>query len=153
VRHSTENRTAVKHPARGTSLSPPSGRGSSGRGISNGTRAGTLQVVSSTATAERLFVTPPSSGAIFDGAIAAAALAGSLALIAHSDDLDAASAVLATCSAAPLLVWRRSPVGVFSVTATASAVLGGLGYPITLPLGPTAALFLYAASRDDQEPW
>ena len=109
--------------------------------------------MSSTATAQRLFAARPSSGAIFDVAIAAAALAGSLALIAHGDDLDLTSVVLATCSAAPLIVWRRSPAGVFAVTAAASAALGGLGYPITLPLGPTAALFLYAASRDEQEPW
>jgi signal transduction histidine kinase len=53
----------------------------------------------------------------------------------------------------PLVAWRRSPLGVFLVTATASVVLGGLGYPIGLPLGAAAALFLYAASRDQKEPW
>jgi signal transduction histidine kinase len=34
-------------------------------------------------------------------------------------------------------------------------LLGGLGYPIALPLplGPTAALYLVAASRDEKHPW
>jgi signal transduction histidine kinase len=109
--------------------------------------------VSSTATAHRLFAGQLRSGAIVDAAIAAAALAATLALLAHGDDLDAVGVVLATCSAVPLIAWRRSPLGVFAVTATASVLLGGLGYPIGLPLGATAALFLYAASRDEEEPW
>ena len=32
-------------------------------------------------------------------------------------------------------------------------LLGGLGYSIWLPLGPTAALYLFAASRDEADPW
>jgi signal transduction histidine kinase len=42
---------------------------------------------------------------------------------------------------------------VFVFTASASVVLGGLGYSLTLPLGPTAALYLFAASRDEERPW
>jgi signal transduction histidine kinase len=39
------------------------------------------------------------------------------------------------------------------LTASASVLLAGLGYPLTVPLGSTVALFLFAASRDDEEPW
>src|SRR6266540_3361250 len=48
---------------------------------------------------------------------------------------------------------RRAPRAVFALTASASALLGALGYPIGLPLGPTAALYLLAASRDEEDPW
>jgi signal transduction histidine kinase len=120
--------------------------------------------VSSTRTARRLFAPRPSAGAIIDVAIAAAALVGSLALLAHggfgftgsepdSGQLDWISVLLTACATVPLVAWRRSPLGVFVVTATASVLLGGLGYPIGLPLGPTAALFLFAASRDEEDPW
>jgi signal transduction histidine kinase len=118
--------------------------------------------VSSTATAHRLFVAPPRSGAFLDAAIAAAALGGSLALIAHGGipgsagdgaDLDLLGIVLVACSTLPLLVWRRAPMLVFAVTAVASVLLAGLGYRIGVPLGPTAALYLLAASRDEDHPW
>jgi signal transduction histidine kinase len=39
------------------------------------------------------------------------------------------------------------------VTAAASVLLTGLGYRIDLLLGPTAALYLLAASRKPQTPW
>jgi signal transduction histidine kinase len=39
------------------------------------------------------------------------------------------------------------------LTAFASVLLGGLGYPIGLPLGPTAAIYLLAASREEPDPW
>jgi signal transduction histidine kinase len=61
--------------------------------------------------------------------------------------------LLAAWSAVPLLAWRRAPYAVFAVTSSASVLLGGLGYPIGLPLGPTAALYLLAASRDEEHPW
>jgi signal transduction histidine kinase len=126
---------------------------------------------SSTATAHRRFAARPSSGALLDVAIAAAALAGSLALLAHgginafrpgsgidashpgSGTLDLVGVVLAACSTVPLLAWRRSPLGVFAVTATAGVLLAGLGYRIDLLLGPTAALYLLAASREQKTPW
>lgn len=118
--------------------------------------------VSSTATVHRLFVTRPRSGALLDAAIAAVALAGSLALISHRGipgstgggaALDVLGILLAACSTVPLLVWRRSPMGAFLVTAAASVLLAGLGYRIGVPLGPTAALYLLAASRDEDHPW
>jgi len=118
--------------------------------------------MSSTATAHRLFAARPSSGAILDVAVAAAALAGSLALLRHggigpsrpgSGELDLVGVVLGACSTVPLIAWRRSPLGVFTVTAAAGALLAGLGHRIDLLLGPTAALYLLAASREPQTPW
>lgn len=94
---------------------------------------------------------------------AAATLTGSLALLAHgigfgasepgSGELDWISGILTACATAPLVAWRRAPGVVFVLTASASVLLGALGYPIGLPLGPTAALYLFAASRDENDPW
>jgi signal transduction histidine kinase len=90
------------------------------------------------------------------------ALAGSLAQLSRgglgatqsgAGELDWTAGVLAACSAAPLLAWRRAPRGVFASTASACVLLGGLGYAIGLPLGPTVALYLLASSRDQQDPW
>jgi signal transduction histidine kinase len=97
-----------------------------------------------------------------DVAVAAAAFAGSLALLRHggigpsrpgSGELDLAGIVLAAGSTVPLIAWRRSPLGVFAVTAAAGVVLAGLGYRIDLLLGPTAALYLLTASREPHTPW
>ncbi len=116
----------------------------------------------STAIAPRLFSAPPRSGALFDAAIAVAALAGSLVLLSHGGvgssptgrgELDLLGVVLAVSSTAPLIAWRRFPLGVFAVTAAAGVVLAGLGYPLDLVLGPIAALYLLAASRDQESPW
>jgi signal transduction histidine kinase len=99
---------------------------------------------------------------LIDAAVAAAALAGSLAQLSHggigaspseSGELDWTGGLLAACSTLPLVAWRRAPLAVFVFTASASVVLGGLGYSLTLPLGPTAALYLFAASRDEERPW
>jgi signal transduction histidine kinase len=126
---------------------------------------------SSTATALRRLVTRPSAAALLDGAVAAATLAGSLTLLAHggiyairpgawmqasqpgSGELDLVAVVLGAGSTVPLLAWRRSPLGVFAVTAASGVVLAGLGYRIDLLLGSTAALYLLAASRQPQTPW
>ena len=116
------------------------------------------------ARAHRLFAARPRSGALVGVAAAAAALAGSLALLSHggfgfggsergSGELDWIGGLLTACSALPLLAWRRGPRAVFAMTASASVLLGGLGYPIGLPLGATAALYLYVASRDQEDPW
>jgi signal transduction histidine kinase len=133
-------------------------------------------LVSAMTTAHRLFATRPRSGWLVDAAIAAAALAGSLALISHGGvpgstpdelvrirdhrealtdltDLDSLGVVLSILASAPLVVWRLSPIGVFVVTAAASALLVGLGYPLGIPLGASAALYLLAASRDEEDPW
>ncbi|HZD71021.1 MAG TPA: histidine kinase [Actinomycetes bacterium] len=118
--------------------------------------------VSSTVTAHRRLAARPSSGALLDVAVAAAVLAVSLALLSHGGvvpsrprlrELDLLGVVLAACSTLPLIAWRRSPLGVFALTATASVLLAGLGYRIDLLLGPTAALYLLAASREPQTPW
>jgi signal transduction histidine kinase len=127
--------------------------------------------MSSTVTAPRRFAARPSSAALLDVAVAAAALAGSLVLLRHggidalrsgsdigaahpgAGKLDLIGVALAAFSTVPLLAWRRSPLGVFAVTAAASVLLVGLGYRIDLLLGPTAALYLLAGSRRPQTPW
>jgi signal transduction histidine kinase len=95
-------------------------------------------------------------------AIAAATLVGSVAQLDHggigdsrtaAGHLDGAGWLLAACSTLPLLAWRRAPRLVFLSTASATVLLAGLGYPIALALGPAAALFLLAASRDEADPW
>ena len=55
--------------------------------------------------------------------------------------LDALGVVLGGLAALPLAFRRRFPLGVFVVTASASAALNALGYPPGPPLGPTLALF------------
>ncbi|MEU4332812.1 sensor histidine kinase [Nonomuraea dietziae] len=111
--------------------------------------------MSSTAVAPRL-------SALLDLALAAVVLAVSLLLLAHggpapiragAHGLDLLGAVLAACSALPLVAWRRFPLGVFTVTAMAGVLLAGLGYPVELMLGPTAALYLLATSRGGESPW
>ncbi len=115
----------------------------------------------STATTHRLLVARPRSGTLVDVAIAAVALAGSLALLFHGgidpshreSHLDLLSGTLAACAALPLLAWRRAPSRVLVVTAAASILAAGVGYPLDVPLGPTAALYLLAASRDEATAW
>ncbi len=109
----------------------------------------------------RFFATRLRSGAFVDVAIAATTLAGSLALLSRHvgylqpepGQLDWVSGVLIACSSVPLVVWRRAPYAVFALTTSASVLLGGLGYSIGLPVGPTAALYLLAASREEADPW
>jgi signal transduction histidine kinase len=95
-------------------------------------------------------------------AIAAVAFAASLAQLSHGgiagthtgpDDLDLTSGVLAACSSVPLLAWRSAPRVVFGLTGAAAVLLAALGYALALALGPAIALFLLAASRDEQDPW
>src|SRR5262245_152967 len=118
--------------------------------------------MASTATARRMFTIGPGSGALFDVAIAVVVFVGSMTLLVHggigasrpgSRELDTMGVLLAACSAVPLIAWRHFPLGVFAITAAASVWLSGRGYPIGLPLGPTLAVYLLAASRDRHEPW
>ena len=118
--------------------------------------------VSDATTADRLFVTPRRPGVLVDAVIAAVAFAGTLLLLAHgglgssgtaTHHLDLLGGLLAACATLPLLVWRRAPLGVFVLTTLASAALMGAGYAAGPPLGPTAALYLLAASRDASDPW
>src|SRR5919106_1366465 len=152
-----------KRLAGGTSPSPSSGGESPHGGIPGGARGGTLAVImESTSTTHRLFAGRPISEALLDVVVATAALAGSLALVRHgvigpsrigTRELDLLGIALAACSTVPLIAWRRSPLGVFAVTAAAGVSLAGLGYPVDLLLGPTAALYLLAASRERETPW
>ncbi len=101
---------------------------------------------------------------LVDVAVAIAALAGSLALAAHggglagvvhfrTSSLDVARVVLVTLATVPLVASRRSPLGVFALTASASILLAADGIVIWPPLGPAAALYLLASSRDEAAPW
>lgn len=55
--------------------------------------------------------------------------------------LDPLGVVLGGLAALPLAFRRRFPLGVFVLTASASAVLSAVGYPPGPPVGPTLALF------------
>jgi signal transduction histidine kinase len=118
--------------------------------------------MSSTATHRLVAAARPSPAPLVDVAIAAFALAGTVALLRHggltpthpgTGQLDLVGVVLAACSSVPLMAWRRFPLGVFTVTAASSVLLAGLGYPLDVLLGPTAALYLLAASRERETPW
>jgi signal transduction histidine kinase len=118
--------------------------------------------VSATASLHRRFGSRARSRLLLDAAIAAAALAGSIAQLSHggiagthtgAGELDLEGVLLVTASTAPILVWRRAPRAVFVITAAAAALLAALGYPLALALGPAAALFLLALSRSDDDPW
>jgi signal transduction histidine kinase len=117
-------------------------------------------VMPPTTTARRLIAARPS--ALIDAATAAAALVGTVMLLRHGGlyptgtsarELDLLGVVVGACATVPLIAWRRAPLGVFAVTAAASTLLAGLGYPADLALGPTIALYLLAASRAKQTPW
>lgn len=100
---------------------------------------------------------------VVDAAVALAALAGSLALLAHGGglgvphpgrgDLDPVRVALVVASTLPLTLWRRSPRVVFGLSAAASMLLATTGDVVWPPLGPAAALYLFASSRDDSSPW
>jgi signal transduction histidine kinase len=88
---------------------------------------------------------------VVDAGIALVVFAASLAVLvgrghegAGSRSLDALGVVLAAFASLPLVARRRAPLAVFVVTAAASALLNGLGYPTGPPLGPTVALFFLA---------
>ena len=119
-------------------------------------------LVSEATTAQRLFVTLRRPGVLIDAMIAGVAFTGTLLLLAHGNlgsssgathRLDLPGGLLAACATLPLLGWRRAPLAVFVLCTCASAVLMGAGYAAGPPLGPTAALYLLAASRDATSPW
>jgi signal transduction histidine kinase len=86
-----------------------------------------------------------------DAAVAALAFGATLALLAgrhgSNPSLDALGVVLAALASLPLVLRRRSPLGVFAVTTAASASLNGLGYALGPPIGPTIALFFVASDE------
>jgi len=94
--------------------------------------------------------------------MAAALLSASLSLLSHGGlgaaaarpgELNWMSGVIAAFTCLPIVAWRRAPFAVFISTAAGSVVLAGLSSSLGLPLGPTAALYLLAASRDGRRPW
>jgi signal transduction histidine kinase len=95
------------------------------------------------------------SEGLLDAGIAAVVFALSLALLAARGDpgadareLDPLGVLLAALASLPLVARRRAPLAVFAVTAAASAMSNGLGYPPGPPLGPTVALYLLALSPE-----
>ena len=115
-------------------------------------------------TPERREVTTAgaASAAVIDVIVAAAALGGSLVLMAHgptgvtgsaSRGLDLLGVILVVGSAAPIVVWRRAPLGVFTLCAGASVLLAAFGYAIGFPLGATAVLYFLAAGGDGARSW
>lgn len=125
--------------------------------------------VPATTTTRSPFTGAARAGATLHVALAAAALAGTLAQFSRVDlgplrpgsglyhsrtaYLDPAGVLLAACSTLPLVAARRFALGVLAVTGGASVLLAALGYPLDLTLGPAAALYLLAAGRDPQSPW
>ena len=98
--------------------------------------------------------------AVLDAAIATAAFGATLLVASHGTafapdprPVDALTVALAALASLPLAAWRRSPLGVFALTTVASAVFFFVGSAPGPPFGPTVALYLLAASRDDDHPW
>jgi signal transduction histidine kinase len=92
---------------------------------------------------------------VLDVGVAAVVFALSLALLgarghaeADTRDLDALGVLLAAFASWPLVERRRAPLAVFVLTATASALVNGLGYAQGPPFGPTVALFFLALSPE-----
>ncbi len=94
---------------------------------------------------------------VFDVAIAVVVFGLSVALLAgggrdpdeETRGLDGLGVALAALASLPLVARRRAPLGVFVLTAAASAVLHGLDYPPGPPLGPTVAVFFLALSPEN----
>jgi hypothetical protein len=122
-------------------------------------------LVSLTAAVHRLVAARPSPDGsaaarpwpprLVDLAAATAALAGSLALVSHggalahphTSDLTPSRVALVAVATVPLLAWRRAPLGVFALTASASVALAAFGNVVWPPLGPAVALYLLASGR------
>jgi len=92
---------------------------------------------------------------VLDAAIAAVVFALTLAMLASrgdsgadTRDLDPLGVLLAAVASLPLVARRQAPLAVFALTAAASAVLNGLGFPPGPPLGPTVALYFLALSPE-----
>jgi signal transduction histidine kinase len=96
------------------------------------------------------------SDLLSDAALAVTVFALSLGLLAVSGPdrggghggVDAAGVLLTALASLPLIARRRAPLGVFMVTAVASAVLRGIAEIDAPPLGPTVALYFLAAAGD-----
>jgi signal transduction histidine kinase len=86
--------------------------------------------------------------ALSDGVVAVIAFVLTVGLLAgahgSSRRLDVLGVVLSALACFPLLARRQWPLGVFALTAAASATINGLGYALGPPFGPTVALFFVA---------
>ncbi len=151
-----------KRPARGSSVSPFRGHGSSVGATWRSSRGANVSAVSAlVATGRRLVAAGSGTRVPVDVTIAAVVFVGSLALLAHglfvtgpgARRLDPVGVVLVAGTALPLMAWRSFPLGVFALTGAAGVLLAGLGYPVDLVLGPIVALYLLAASREPQARW
>jgi signal transduction histidine kinase len=108
-----------------------------------------VSVTVRTARARRLRLVP--APAWSDGLVAAVAFALTVALLAGGHGggrrIDVLGICLAAVSCFPLLVRRQWPLGVFVLTAAATATTNGLDYAAGPPFGPTVALFFVAADE------
>jgi signal transduction histidine kinase len=85
-----------------------------------------------------------------DLALAVATFAGSLGLLAAGDaSFDALNVVLVALASLPLVVVRRSPLGVFVATALAAIALRAVAEPAGPPLGATIALYWTVTTSDE----
>jgi signal transduction histidine kinase len=93
---------------------------------------------------------------LLDAGIAVVVFAVSLGLLGvrgggsdvDTRGLDLLGVVLAALASLPLVARRGAPLAVFALTAGASALLNGLGYPPGPPPGPTVAVYFVALSAD-----
>jgi signal transduction histidine kinase len=67
---------------------------------------------------------------------------------ADTRDLDPLGVALTALASLPLVARRRAPLFVFVLTAAATVVLSGAGYPSGPPLGPTVALYFLALTPE-----
>lgn len=103
----------------------------------------------------------PNQSVLVDVVVALAAFGGSLLLLTRGglsatpsrSELDLLGTWLAFGTTAPLVAWRRAPFLVFVTAAGVGTLAAGLGYYVGIPLGPAAALYLLARSRDEARPW
>jgi signal transduction histidine kinase len=142
-----------KRPGGGTSISTLRGDRSPAWGRTGAADGGTLGELVATPV-HRPPVPRPRSDLLIDAAITAAAFGATLYLLAHGlpvaparHGLNALAVALAAVASVPLLAWRRFPLGVFLVTAAASALLALLGHRPGFAIGPSIALYLLTAGQ------
>lgn len=111
-------------------------------------------------TAQGLWAARLRSGPLLDLLVALAVFGGSWTLLSHdgplpseSGGVDLVGVVLAAASTLPLVVWRRLPFAVFTVTATVGVVGATMGYGLGIMVGPVVALYLLASNRSAARPW
>ena len=117
--------------------------------------------MASAAVLRRTFSARLKQPAYADSLLASGAFGASILVMLHGGwsvsrpgpgSLGPAGVTLVGLSTLPLAGWRRSPLAKFVVTATANVALAAVVYPIGVPVGPAVALYVLAASRDEQSP-